>query len=328
MKKSIITLAVLGAAVALPQITMADVKVYGQAQVEVVSYSIDNAGPGADGIAVEDNARGRVGIVASEDLGDNLKGIAKFEFKADTADGVASKDSDAALAARESFVGLKGSWGQVEMGRLKSEYKYNGGVNYDPFVATSLEARGKGGMSGGSLGHNSFLTESVAYRVKAGPVKLGITYDPSEDAGKMTAAANFQAKKWEAFVAIVDAGGPSGVASESKVKFGGKFKFGKNTITGQYEMIDEDNAAGQEPTVMFLGYQLKLGKTILAAQYGTTDQDSGGLGDLDYLTLGVIHKFSKTTRIFGGYRSTGIDTGTQPSQDITAISFGIRKDFK
>ncbi len=334
MKKSLITLAVLGAAVALPQVTMADVKVYGQAQVEVASYSIDNVAPGGDGISVEDNARGRVGVVATEDLGDNLKGLAKFEFKADTADGTASKNSDASLTARETWVGLKGGWGQFEAGRIRSEYKYAGGVKYDPFVATSLEARGKGGMSGGAFGHNSFLTDSIAYRVKAGPVKLGITYDPSEDAGKMSAAAKFGAKKWEAFIALVDegdGGNPAATSSPSKMKFGGKFKFGNNTITGQYELLDNDTGAanGDEPTILFLGYQLKLGKNVLVAQYGLTDADFGGVGDVDMLTVGIIHKFSKTTRIFGGYRSTSPDVGPlAASADVSVISVGLRKDFK
>ena len=348
MKKSIITLAVLGAAVALPQVTMADVKVYGQAQVEVASYSRDEAdvvGSGVtDGIAVEDNARGRIGIVATEDLGDNLKGLAKFEFKANTANGDAG--GGASLTKRENFVGLKGSWGQLELGRLKSEYKYNGGVKYDPFVATSLEARGKGGMSKpkgstganlGYLGTNSFLSESVGYRVKAGPVKLGITYDPSEDSGLMSAAANFQTKKWEAFVAIIDAGDSLGTTAGddeySAVKFGGKFKFGNSTITGQYELTSPDTLGSTgtvpEPTFLFLGYQLKMGKNILVAQYGLNDADTTtGEGDIDYISLGVIHKFSKTTRVFGGFRSSSPDTGTGPSEDETVISVGLRKDFK
>jgi len=346
MKKRIITLAILGTtAVAVPTITVADVVLYGHAQVEVASFDIDGAPAGGDGISVVDNARGRIGIKASEDLGGGLKGIAKFEFKADTADGVAEKDAkitdsngdtatvkgQGALTPRESFVGLKGGWGQIEMGRLKSEYKYNGGVKYDPFVATTLEARGNGGMTKGSLGHNGFLTKSVAFRAKVGPVKLGITYAPSEDDGLLSAAVKGGGKSWEAFLAVIDNGDRAGTApgtpSYSSVKFGGKVKIGgMHTIVGQFEQNDKDTGAavGDEPTIVFLGYHLKMGKNTLVVQFGSTDADGGT--DVDYFTLGAIHKFSKTMRIFGGYRSTSPDTTV--SSDTTVISVGLRKDFK
>jgi len=315
--------------------------VYGHAQVEVASFDRDLAGTGGvtDGIDVVDNARGRVGFKASEDLGGGLKGIAKFEFKADTADGVAEKNAtdsgggtikgQAALTPRESFVGLKGGFGQIEMGRLKSEYKYTGGAKYDPFVATTLEARGNGGMSKGALGHNGFLTKSIAFRAKVGPVKLGITYAPSEDDGLLSAAVKGGGKSWEAFLAVIDNGDRAGTApgtpSYSSVKFGGKVKIGgMHTIVGQFESTDPDAANGREPTILFLGYHMKMGKNTLVVQYGTTDADGGT--DVDYFTLGVIHKFSKTMRLFGGYRSTSPDTTV--SSDTTVISVGLRKDFK
>lgn len=330
MNKKLIAIAA-GAVFALPMAASADVIVYGKAQVEVANFDRDLAGtldqngdPITDGIDVVDQARGRIGFKASEDLGDGLKGIAKFEFKADTADGVAS-GAAIALSPRESFVGLKASWGQIEMGRLKSEYKYTGGVKYDPFVATTLEARRNGGMTGGSLGHNGFLTKSVGYRVKAGPVKLGITYAPSEDDGLLSAAAKFGAKNWEAFLAVIDNGDRNGVGSPaySSAKVGGKVKFGgMHTIVGQFESTDPDTG-GAEPTYLFLGYHLKMGKNTVVVQYGANDADGGT--DIDYLTLGFIHKFSKSTRVFGGYRLTSPDSTV--SSDINVISVGLRKDF-
>jgi len=333
MKKSIITLAVLGAAVALPMSASADMKVYAHAQVEIASYDIDGAAPGGDGISVEDNARGRIGFKASEDLGGGLKGLAKFEYRVDTADGVRTADGGV-FTARQAWVGLKGGFGQIELGRIKSEYKYAGGVKYDPFVATALQARGNGGMSGGSLGHNSFLTDSLAYRVKAGMVKLGLTYDPSENQGKLSAAAVFGGKTWEGFVALVDAGDGGAVTpgpSYSSTKFGGKIKFGgMHTISGQIELTDNDTGAvnGDEQTFTFIGYQAKMGKNTLAAQIGIFDADGAtSVGDVDYFALGIIHKFTKMTRVFGGIRTTSPDTGSAASQDVTVISVGMRKDF-
>ena len=135
-----------------------------------------------DGVDILDNAQGRVGLKAAEDLGDGMTGLAKFEFKADTSDNTTS-GSNISLTARESLVGLKAGWGQLELGNLKSAYKYYGGVKYDPFVSTTLEARGNGGMSGSSsygkssalgtggplpnvssaYGHNGFLKQMLGY---------------------------------------------------------------------------------------------------------------------------------------------------------------------
>ena len=103
-----------------------------------------------EGWTTEDNARGRFGIKASEDLGGGLTAIAKYEWKADTTDNksggnIASVDiaesiigsdlngdgdstdivtvnvtSDASLTSRESYVGLKGGFGTIMLGNLKS----------------------------------------------------------------------------------------------------------------------------------------------------------------------------------------------------------------
>ncbi|WP_455199898.1 porin, partial [Kaarinaea lacus] len=185
MKHSLIALAVAGAtsAAVVTPAQAGDVTVYGIAQVELASVSYQteaseitpgacdgtpSVADGCNGIDILDNSMGRVGVKASEDLGNGMKGLAKFEFKADTADNEAS--TGISLTARESMVGLKAGWGQVEAGRLKSAYKYAGGVKYDAFVATTLQARGNGGMSGkgkygqsvslgglNAYGHNGFL---------------------------------------------------------------------------------------------------------------------------------------------------------------------------
>jgi hypothetical protein len=68
---------------------------------------------------------------------------------------------------RESMVGLRGGLGTLELGRLETPYKYSGGVKYDPFVATSLEARGAGvlslGPSNASGETNHAIDEDVWY---------------------------------------------------------------------------------------------------------------------------------------------------------------------
>jgi predicted porin len=351
MKRNLIALAV-GSAASVAMVAPAvagDVTVYGRAQVELTSVSFQTENPacsgaakqdqevskGCDGLELSDQALGRVGFKASEDLGNGWKGLAKFEYKADTADGSASTavngngdNVGVGLTPRETMVGLKGSAVQIEAGRLKSAYKYAGGVKYDAFVTTTMEARGNGGMSGSALGHNGFLSRQLAVQGGSGPIKARFTYGAADGDGVMSLSVMYNQNNIEAFLAMVDSGdslddGGATGASYSATKLGGAFKTGPHKIMLQYEMVDEDDA--DDPTILFLGYNMKMGKNTFVVQLGQYDSDQSGSpnDDMDYLALGVIHKFTKTTRIFGGYRST--DADAEDREDVFTV--GLRKDF-
>lgn len=400
MNKKLLTMAV-GAALAsgatLSTTASADVTVYGAAQVEIASetssytynYTIGGSSvytyspSDVKGRTVEDNARGRIGVKASEDLGGGLTGLAKFEFKADTADGDAdtSGGSKVALSKREMLVGLKGGFGTVTLGRLKSPYKYLGGVKYDPFVTTNLQARGNFGMSGkvgqgNAFGHNSFMSDMISYQSPkiGGMATVWVNYGLDENGNNKSTAGNagdfslgvkVGQKNWEAFVAInndnydnLDEGAPIGYTydrSYTATKFGGKFKMGMHTIVGQYEITadeDEENLAGAlyggtyNHNNLFVGYTAKLGKTSLVAQiaqgsgsydYANPVEDAEYTYDTttSYLAIGAIHKLSKKTRLFAGYRQTKVESdeeflglvGFNIEEEDSVISVGMRKDF-
>ena len=356
MKKHFIAIAV--AALALPVAATAedDVKVYGRAQVEVVST--DPQGAGGSAVSVVDNAQGRLGVVAVEDFGGGLKGLAKFEFKLDTADGDSSSacaenkdknpdgtdkaDIDAdgnctkttgiALTGRELFVGLKGDFGQVELGRLKAAYKYTGGVFYDPFVATTLEARKNGGMSAGDFGHTGFVSNSIGYSSpKLGPVDIRATYAPSESDSAYTVSAKAEFKMGEVFVAMADQGDRNGNNKYSAWKAGGQLRLagGTQKLSLQYEGTENKTSATTttptgttKPTYVFAGYQGAFGNSIFVAQFGANNADVENK-DKIYYSIGAIYRFSKNTSAFGGYRVTDADDDSGQ----TVISIGMRKDF-
>ena len=75
--------------------------------------------------------------------------------------------------------------------------------------------------------------------------------------------------------------------------------------------------------------QYKAGNNIFSQSYGNTDVDQSGSSsdyDIDYWAVGVIHKFSKKTRIFGGYTETDADKNYS-AEDKDAWTVGIRADF-
>lgn len=77
------------------------------------------------------------------------------------------------VPARDLMVGLKGGFGTLELGSLKSAYKYGGGVKYDPFVATMLEARNRQRRPGSS--GSSTATHGYADYFKS---RIGLNFGP------------------------------------------------------------------------------------------------------------------------------------------------------
>lgn len=364
MNKKLLSLAVGAALGATPLFAQADVVVYGQLQAELATIDSDGVATAPDGVVVsrrgndifagsdidlrnvDDNKRGRLGVKAAEKLGNGMTAIAKFEWQVDTTQ--ANVDD----GTRESYVGLKGDWGTFTVGSLKSAYKYSGGVKYDPFVTTYLEARRHGGMSTGKFGHNSFMENSIGYEGKFGGVHVWATYSPDEaspggtglsgsheaDDGDYTASLAYSPGNWEVFVATAHnednpASGPS--ENYDAWKVGGKYKFGNNTILGQYEKGEQEVAGGNdaEGEIWFLGYHLKFGNNTFVAQYGNgTVEFGGGLPDQesDYYAIGLIHKMSKKTRIFTGYSKTELENSggdATADGDRDAFTLGMRVDF-
>jgi predicted porin len=328
MNKKLLAIAIGAAVSAAPMFASADVTLYGHAQVEVAS--VDNSSTG-NLTNVADNARGRLGVKASEKLGNGMTAIAGFEWKIDTTQG------GQATGQRESFVGLKGDFGTISAGHLKSAYKYTGGIKYDPFVATLIEARGANGMSkdelgNASFGHNGFLANSIGYmspKIGGGFTAWG-TYSPDEVSssnggdGDYSFGLKFKQKDFEVFVAGVNNDDTTG---GDAIKFGGQYKFGNFKISGQYEMLSGNSAnaslgANNDADIYFIGGQAKFGNNVLVAQFGDKDVD-GAAGSLSYYTIGLIHNLSKTTRLTAGYRSYE----SSATVDVDTFAVGMRVIF-
>ncbi len=319
MNKKLLVIAV-ASALAVPMTANAKVVVYGHAQIEI--GNTDNGT--TDNSFSRDAARGRMGIKASEKLGNGMTAFAKFEFRTDTSDGVVGSGP---LGAREQAVGLTGSFGTIELGRLKQPYKYLGGVLYDPFVATTLEARGNGAQSLDELGnqafgHSAFLSNSIAWKSRNFN-GLSLWALVSVDEENISASASdgdysvgVQYKKGPLELGVVTISNDD--TGSDAVKLFGQYKWGNHKFSGSFETLD---LGASDTTVYFAGYQLRSGNNIFVAQLGSTDPDVGV--ETDYYAIGMIHNLSKKTRLFGGLRNTDITGGVETD----VISIGLRMIF-
>ena len=322
MKKSLIAMTIAAAAAA-PMAANAAVTTYAQIQAEV--SNIEKAGGDAT-ISMDDKARGRIGFKGSEELGNGMSMIGKLEYKINTTDGTFSSGS------RESMVGLKQGWGTFMMGRIKSPYKYLGGVKYDPFVATTLESRGVTSTgkvgTGNAMGHNGFMTDNIGLRMMGGKLQINVgVNETGGNQGDITIGYKHKmGKKNELVFAHIahsnDADQAASGADYASTKVGGKF----GAVKFQVESSDADGVAD---TSVFVSYGMKMAGGKLIVQGGIVSGDTYENGsDLSDVTVGYIKKFTKKARWFAGFRSTtGETTDGGAEKDNTTVTYGMRFDY-
>ena len=337
MNKKLIAAAVV-AGLAAPMAAQADVSVYGVAQLELTNY---DDGAATTGIVLDDKfGQSRVGVRWSEDLGGGLKSLGVFEWGPQI-DSHFAGGSNPALDGRIAYIGLKGGWGEVDAGTILQPYKYSGGVKYDAFVATAAQARptsaapgAGGGMSGGAFGHGAYFNDAISYKNKFGMATIWLAYSPEKAATIGTPSGNGASGDLMASVVVGFNGGEAGLAyakdnnasgttgadGVKNTKIFGKYSFGSSTVLAQYE-DSKAATSGNKTKYAFLGYQLKMGMNKFVLQLGQTKPDGGN--KTNYGAAGVIHNFSKKTRVFLAYRNTKTD-GSDANK---SLSLGLTEKF-
>jgi predicted porin len=334
MKKNLLALAVGATVAAAPIVaTQADVKVWGRLEVELVNVD-GGTDVGGDAPTEIDSrtamgdagGQSRFGIDASKDLGNGLKAIGRYAWKTDPSNG-------ADISARDQWVGLAGGFGKVLFGRLPSHYKMYGGVKWDPYTATFMEARRSGGMSGDALGHNGFVNDIIAYvSPKLGAVEVALGYIADDSAGtdgSIIAAAKAGFGPIELMGAYQNIEQPAGTDDITQMKAGIRYNANGLTAAWQYEDVDNSGsvrvngirlAGGQEAKINFLNLGYKFGNTRIAGNYGKTDAANNGQ-DVDYFALGVTYFLAKKVRVYGGYAQTEL------AEKSKLWGAGMRYDF-
>lgn len=349
MNKNIIALAV-AAAMAAPLAAQADVTVSGQLQAEIVSLSGDGAlegiyiGDGAEAAKINSGNAGFLAFTASEDLGNGMKALAKYNFNV--------RADDASQGTRDAYVGLTGGFGTVLAGRMSSPYK-SSTVKWDPFLATFAQARGSNGMSGY---HNSYVSNALAYANKFGPVKVvaAVVFDEAADDEDTTKTSADHAKSLSlnipvgpvelavGYLDMTDFGtnpettspGPDLIlgnaddvvtpASETgdltAVKAGVKYAAGAITAAFQYETID--TGLTDNTNFMYVTGSYAMGANTFSASYGNVDNGTQTDG---YMAVGMKHAFSKSTSVHVAYRVSDDDSAADA--DVNAVGAGLRVKF-
>jgi predicted porin len=330
MNKKLLVAAVGAALVAGPAFAAKpEVSVFGKAQQEVVNISSDSL---TDQTYQGDGSTmSRWGIKASQDLGNGLTAYAMLDFLQGAA---FSNGSD---GDREHFVGLKGSFGSIRLGRLQGIYKTTGGVKWDPFVATFLEMRGAGGQGQGSFAHNGFRNNLIEYatpKIGGGLTArfaFGVDERDNQD-GEFHWGASWKGGPLEIIVAGNQTGGSGAELNNTKV--GARYKAGAMDVSCQYEDVENGGniqvtglriqTGGQaDGEIIGCGLGYKAGNTLLRASIGQFSASNNAVGDTSMFAVGFAHFLSKKMRIYGGYKNISNDN----NGDTDLIGAGMRFDF-
>jgi predicted porin len=356
MQKKLLAIAVGATMVAAPMFAQADVKLKGQVAVELANT--DGGQTLGDASSVIDsntrqgdyNGRSRIVIDASKDLGNGLKAIGRYAFNLNPSDGGYGSSLDP-LKSRDQYVGLAGGWGAAVAGRLPTPYKMNGGVKWDPFVATFMQARGQGGMSSGALGTNSFVNDVLAYVMpELAGINATFAYIASDDQDSGVDSGTYTlggTGKWGP-VEVIAAWTTAKLAGDAddieQGKIGIRYKGNGLVAAWQYEAVDAGGKLavngqkvgfGDTTATMgtgdfnFLNLGYKFGNTLIAGNYGKFNGDDAADGNTDYAALGVTYFFDKKVRIYGGWSMTDVDQvenfGNSSKYDTWGA--GMRYDF-
>ena len=303
------------------------VKVYGKMEQEKVFLDSDSVGDFTE--QGDRNGRSRWGVKVSKDLGNGMKAIANFEFNL-----AGTATTGSSPGTRVQIVGIQGGFGKLVFGRNHGAYKTCGGVKWDPYTATFLQARRNGGMSGGSLGTNGFRNKLIDYTTPkiGGGLTVQFQYVQDEASGadgEYAVCGKFKGGPLE-LIAAANNSEPNGTQSTklgARIGFGGAWK-----LACQWEDVEHGgdirvngNKTGTKTTngtFTWCNLGFKPGNTLFAVSVGQFDDDVAN-GDTDYLAIGATHFINKGFRVYGGYTNVdSSDTG-----ETTMFGVGIRFDF-
>lgn len=355
MQKKFIAIAV-AAAIAAPMTVAADVTIYGKMHASWDWVDNDSAVAGTDD---SDDATGvlrqtRIGFKGSEDLGNGLSAVWQMEVTADNDE--ASPDNG--FDFRNTYVGLKGGWGEVRMGRHDTPYKISTG-KLDLFTDTIgdynniIGASERPGATTATQIFDERAAQTVAYispnfngfhaaiaRVSANaPEATGIDDTHAWSlAGVYSNGPFFASLAYESHDNSTNLGTGEGTSTDETDawKLGLGYSFGNSKVGFVYEDISVDEDTGvttndiMERDAWMINFSHKFGANTFKIQYADADDGSntaaGASTDADNWSVGIDHAFSKRTSVYAIYSSmdnaAGASFTLNSGDDVGTSAYG------
>lgn len=292
----------------------------------------------------------RIGVRASTDLGEGLKGILQVETQINYDNGNGS------LAARDTYVGLEGGFGRVRFGQIDTPLKQirsavdvfgdqigdlrnltrlNGSTG-TPFTGHDFDARFKNGIFYNTPSFNGFVfnvhytpevKETTNLEDKSAAYSTSLTYQTGD---LYLAAAHEQ---WES------------VDDSSAIRLGARYKINNLTLNGLVQQATIKNLpADEDVQVLGIGASYKFSaKWTAKGQVYNLDAKDRDESGATLLAIGADYILSNQFRVLLAYAQTdneeaaayritggggyGDSIATVAGETAIGLSVGFRYDF-
>lgn len=278
-----------------------ELEIYGKANV-----SFQSSDEGDSRFTDLKSNASRFGIKGILELDDGLSVVYKYEIQVDLADESGSDN----LKSRNQYVGLKGDFGEVLLGRNDTLLKQSQG-KIDQFndYKADLKATWKG---------ENRMGDSITYKTKKfSNFQLGVTYisedEPDGQAGISAALmyGDAKLKKTDFFLSTaID----QDVKGYDTARVMGQFKL-NGVKLGLGWQTQELSAGGESQDGYLVSAAYNMNKLTYKAQMQT-------LEDNDTLSIGVDYKLGKKTKAFAWYST--FDHGVE---DKNYLAVGLEHKF-
>lgn len=313
--KSTLALAVCSV---LAQPTLAEnIDIYGRADASLQS---SDSGEGSFS-EVKSNAS-RIGFKGNHKLNEDLQVVYKAEFEVDI-DG----DGDA-FKSRNQYIGLKGGFGEVLLGKNDSMLKQSQGK-------TDVFSDYNGDIKYLWVGENR-LSDTVTYKSpKFNGFQLGATYmaeDEVDGKDAISVAAFYGDKKLKKSSIYAALAYDFEVEGQSKDKSVSKTEYDviRATVQGEIGGVtlglmlqnQENVETGAEMDGILISAKYSIGAATLKGQYQTADHKDADKNT--GITAGIDYTLAKSTKLYAFYTTFDIKTD---NRDEDYLAAGIQYKF-
>jgi len=322
MKKSLITLAVLGAMVGAAH-AQSTVTLYGRIDASLIHN--DPLG-GVNQWTVDSGtvSGSRWGLIGSEDLGGGLKANFNLEqgFGVDT--GAAAVAGQ--VFSRQSWIGLSGGFGEFRIGKAWTAYDdVSGAINamFDSgfsvennfFASTGYNANPANTMRYSTPSFGGFAA-AVSYSLDEAPnTDLNVkSISASYSGGPLTVVAGYQIEGL-------------GATDNKFTRLSASYDLGAAVIKGLYGNVKFPAAAKTSEYSIGLDVPLSGALTVSAAYGYSKDNAAAGNTKRTGFTLGALYMVSKRTDMYLGVTDWDGKTGGVKTSGNTRYGFGVRHSF-
>ncbi len=338
MKKSIIALAV--AAASLASVAQADgTTLYGSMRIAYTYEDVAKLGDltdldGVSSIGNNPYSTSRIGIKGSNDMGNGLSALYKFEWGVDVEagskevvdqNGNVVKIKDSYFTKRDTYIGLAGDFGTVLAGTVTHPYDDVAGAsdNFNGLPAGFLRNYEDAYFSPGRTNNTlAYITPDMGgFQATAGVVMDGVNNKKHADAYQITAGYNANGINAAIGYAALDSAAANGDQDSVALALGYS-----NDVFGVDATVERYNDDGDRNPIawtLYGEYNINEANKVYAS-YGQYDYDNDN-DNVQGAGIGYQHNFNNRTRVWAEYGYE--DTGVEGQDNANTVSLGLRTDF-